>query len=506
MFRNNFILAILIGLAIGFGTTAAAQNPYDMHIKGGLVIDGTGEKAYEADILIKADSIAFIGKIDADTIHAEKTIDAAGKVISPGFIDVHAHGNPLNTPEFQNFLAMGVTSILLGQDGSSPTGKSLNKWFERVQKARPAVNIATLAGHGTIRRNAGLEKNTVVHERDLEAMEKQLKTNLNDGAFGLSLGLEYVPGLYAEAQELEGLAKVVGAYDGIVMSHMRSEDDSKISASLDELAAMGAYSKVHVSHLKVVYGKGAERGGEILNQLKAYQENGIDITADTYPYAASFTGIGIVFPDWAKTEEGWKQAINENPGILREYLSSKVEQRNGPEAILFGTGKYAGKTLKEASASAGISSIDLLLEIGPGGASAAHFVMNVALQDEIAVAKDIMISSDGSPTMRHPRGYGSFAKVIHKYVVEENRLSLEKAIYKMSGLPAKTLGITHRGTLAVGNKADILIFNPSEIKDRATFESPHELAAGFHWVIVNGKVAKEETAFSGDRNGSVLRK
>ncbi len=506
MLRKIFTLFIFIGLMPGFGTTVAAQETYDVHIRGGLVIDGTGEKAYEADILIKADSITFIGKLDEKTVNTVKIIDATGKIISPGFIDMHAHGNPLSTPEFQNFLAMGVTAIVLGQDGSSPTGESLKEWFERVEEVQTAVNIAALAGHGTIRRNSGLEKNTVVNERDLEALEKQLKDNLDDGAFGLSLGLEYVPGLYAEAQELERLAKAVGAYDGIVMSHIRSEDDSRISASLEELAGLGKYSKVHVSHLKVVYGKGADRAEEILHKLKNYQDNGIDITADTYPYAASFTGIGIVFPNWAKTEEEWKHAMDENPEILREYLTSKVAQRNGPEAILFGTGKYAGKTLKEAAASEGVSAIDLLLKIGPRAASAAHFVMNVELQDRITVVEEIMISSDGSPTMRHPRGYGSFAKVINKYVVEQDRLPIEKAIYKMSGLPAKTLGISDRGTLAVGNKADILIFNPNEVQDLATFESPHELAKGFHWVIVNGKVAKENDVFSEERNGRVLRK
>lgn len=506
MVKKIFRLTVLIGLLIGFSSAVTAQNSYDLHIKGGQINDGTGEKDYKADILIKADGIAFIGKVDADTIHAVQTIDATGKVVSPGFIDVHAHGNPLSNPEFKNFLAMGVTTILLGHDGSSPAGESLKEWFGQVQEARPAVNIAMLAGHGTIRRNAGLAKNTEVHERDLKTMENQLKANLDDGVFGLSLGLEYVPGLYAEARELERLAKVVGAYDGIIMSHMRSEDDSKISASLEELAALGKYSKVHASHLKVVYGKGVERAEEILIQLEDYQNKGIEITADTYPYAASFTGIGIVFPGWAKTEEEWKQAMSENPGILREYLSSKVAQRNGPDAILFGTGKYAGKTLNEAAASEGLSPIDLLLEIGPRAASAAHFVMNVELQDRIAVAEDIMISSDGSPTMRHPRGYGSFAKVIRKYVAEQDRLQIETAIYKMSGLPAKTLGITDRGTITVGNKADILIFDPNEIKDRATFENPHELAEGFHWVIVNGKIAKEGYVFSEDRNGSVLRK
>lgn len=483
-----------------------AQTNWDILIKGGTVIDGTGSDAFKADILIKSDSIAFIGKVNEDSVQASQTIDATGKVITPGFIDIHAHGSPSQTPEFNNFIAMGVTTIVLGQDGSSVTSDSYSEWFKEVEEIRPAVNIAALAGHGSLRIKAGLERDVEVHERDIKEMETQLKQHLADGAFGLSLGLEYVPGLYAEKEELNRLAEVVGNADGLILSHMRSEDDSRIEASITELADLGEHSKVHISHLKVVYGEGEARADEIIKLLQDYNENGVEISADTYPYAASFTGIGIVFPDWAKTESEWQQIMSENPVLLREFLVSKLAQRNGPEAILFGNGTYSGKTLAEAAESEGISPIDLLLRMGPRGASAAHFVMNEELQDKIAISKNIMISSDGSPTMSHPRGYGSFPKIIARYVIEQERLSIEQAIYKMSGLPAKTLGISDRGSIATGNKADILIFDPYKVKDRATFENPHELAEGFHWVIVNGKIAKENNVFSEERNGSVLKK
>lgn len=502
MINKTFKTILLIFLVTVSGK---AQSMWDWHITGGSIVDGTGTEIYHADVLIRADTIGFIGEIDADTIKAASTIDASGKIVSPGFIDVHAHGNPLKTPEFRNFLAMGVTTIVLGQDGSSPAGNSLSEWYEKIAVAGLGVNIAALSGHGTIRQRIDTGK-IPANDRELRRMEKFLENDLKAGAFGMSTGLEYVPGMYADRDELQRLAETVGKYDAVVMSHMRSEDDSMIEASLDELAAQGKYARVHASHLKVVYGEGAGRAEEILKYIESFRQEGIDFTADVYPYAASFTGIGIVFPDWAKTASEWRQAMQERPEVLRRYLSDKVEQRNGPGAILFGSGKYAGSTLEEASEKEGKSAIDLLLEMGPQAASAAHFVMNEKLQDRIVLGENIMISSDGSPTMRHPRGYGSFPKVIKRYVEEQQSLTIEEAVYKMSGLPAKTLGLEKRGTVKTGNAADLLIFDPEEVRDVATFENPHQLAEGFDWIMVNGKLAREEGNFKEERYGIVLKR
>ncbi|HEX6981626.1 MAG TPA: amidohydrolase family protein [Balneolaceae bacterium] len=482
-----------------------AQNSWDYHISGGTIVDGTGAPAYQADILIRGDSIGYIGTVNTDTIHAEYFVDASGKIVSPGFIDVHAHGNPMETPKLRNFLAMGVTTITLGLDGSSPATGSLDEWFFKVKAVGPAVNIAVLSGHGSIRAKAGVGK-TEPTDQELRRMEQLLRSDLEAGAFGMSTGLEYVPGMYASEAELKYLAKIAGEYDGIVMSHMRSEDNAKIEASLDELAAQGEYAKVHASHLKVVYGKSVERAKEILNYIETFRKQGIEFTADTYPYAASYTGISIVFPKWAKTNREWQNAMQERPALLRRFLKDKVAKRNGPDAILFGSGEFAGQTLKEAALQAGMSPVDLLLERGPQFASAAHFVMNQALQDRIVAGKKVMISSDGSPTMGHPRGYGSFAKVIRRYVNEKEMLTIEEAVYKMSGLPAQMLGLEKRGILKEGNKADILIFNPDEVRDLATFENPHTLAKGFNWIMVNGQLARQNGEFNGERFGEVLRR
>lgn len=501
---SNGKTSLLILLILAFSSLATAQE-YDWHIDNATVIDGTGQESYQADLLIRGNTISFIGEVNTDTISAENYVDASGKVVTPGFIDAHAHGDPLETPEFYNFLGMGVTTIILGQDGSSPAVGKLSGWFEKVEEASPAVNIALFSGHGSIRGKVAIGRQQPTNS-ELDKMRRLLESDLQDGAFGMSTGLEYVPGMYAGKEELESLAEVVGEHNGSIMSHMRSEDNAEIESSIKELAALGKYAPVHTSHLKVVYGKGQKRAVEVLNYIQSFRDEGITFTADVYPYEASFTGIGIVFPDWAKTESEWKQAMKERPDMLRQYLRDKVEQRNGPDAILFGSGEFSGMTLAEAAKKKQMDPIEVLLDMGPRGASAAHFVMNEELQDRIVVAEGVMISSDGSPTMRHPRGYGSFAKIIRRYVNEEKLLSLEEAIYKMSGLPAQTIGLDDRGTIQKGKAADLLIFDPQEIKDKATFAEPHELAKGFDWIMVNGAVIRKDASFVDEGKGQVLRK
>lgn len=501
-------LLLLLSAFVFWGLFCCYQanaQQWDWHIAGGAIIDGAGEEPYQADILIRADSIGYIGPVDSDTVNAKHKVDASSRVVTPGFIDLHAHGNPKETPKFKNFLAMGVTSIVLGQDGSSPSVGDLNRWFSGVEKANPAVNIALLSGHGSIRSKVEVGKQDP-SQKELKGMQKLLQSDLNAGVFGMSTGLEYVPGIYSGKGELKQMAEVVSGHDGIIMSHMRSEDNSEIEASLDELAAQGEVAKVHVSHLKVVYGKGAGRAEEVLSYISNFLDKGISMTADIYPYSASYTGIGIVFPDWAKTEPEWKNALQERPEDLRQFLKDKVTQRNGADAILFGSGDFAGMTLKEAAEQESLSPVDLLMEMGPEAASAAHFVMDQTLQDRLLTGEGVMVSSDGSPTMHHPRGYGSFAKILRYYVNEKDLLSIEEAVHKMSGLPAKTLGLTDRGLLREGWKADLLIFDPNNIVDRATFEHPYKLAEGFNWIMVNGTLVREKGEFTGESAGWVLKR
>ncbi len=481
-------------------------NEFDILIAHGQVVDGTGRKAYPADVLIKNDTIAFVGKVDTALVKVAQTIEAAGKVVTPGFIDTHAHGNPLETPDFQNFLSMGVTTIALGKDGSSP--ENMTPWMQQTADTIPGVNIAMFVGHGTLRMLSGIEYNPRPTPEQLGDMGKLLRGQLDAGCFGMTTGLEYVPGIYAPDYELEYLAKIVGEKGKLITSHIRNEDDDAVDAAIRELLLQGKYCPVHISHLKVVYGKGRERGEEILKLLADARRQGIRVTSDVYPYTASYTGISILFPEWALPPNDYKQVVATRRRELTKFLHHKViQQRNGPEATLLGTPPYSGKTLAQVAQEKNKPFEAVLIDdIRPGTASAAYFVMNDSLQSRLITDSLVMICSDGSPTIRHPRGYGAFAKIIEEFVVRDSLLTLEEAIRKMTSLPANTMGMTGRGVLKAGFQADLLVFDPTQVHARATYEDPFQLAQGFDDVLVNGKVSVEQGDFSKERYGKLLKK
>ena len=256
----------------------------------------------------------------------------------------------------------------------------------------------------------------------------------------------------------------------------------------------------------MVYGKGAERAEEILSFMKRTGSYQNSVTADLYPYTASYTGIGILFPSWAKQPKRYA-GIREGRGDeLAEFLRNRVNLRNGPEATLFGSAPYKGKTLADVASEYGLPFEIVLRDIiGPYGASAAYFIMDEALQKRLVQDEQIMIGSDGSPTMYHPRGYGSFAKVIEEYAVQDSLMTLEEAIRKMTSLPAETIGLPDRGILTEGAKADILLFDPQKVRALASFDDPHQLASGFDLVIVNGKIAIDQSG-TASRAGKLLLK
>jgi N-acyl-D-amino-acid deacylase len=268
---------------------------------------------------------------------------------------------------------------------------------------------------------------------------------------------------------------------------------------------MGEHARVHVSHMKSVYGHGVERAEEILAVLDRARAAGIEVTADVYPYTASYTGLAILFPVWAKTEADFIRARSERRAELEDWLVARVERRNGPEATLLGTAPWTGRTLAEVAFEREQPFEDVLIDvIGPQGASAAYFVMDEALQSRLLEDPMVAIGSDGSPGAFHPRGYGSFAKVIEKYVVAERRLTLADAVRKMTSLPARILGLADRGELAEGRRADLVVFAPQAVHARADYTAPHRYAEGFDLVVVNGKVARENGELTGALPGRVL--
>lgn len=502
---------ILLFLFLVFAITACGPKeksypdlPYDVLIKNGKILDGSGEQAYEADVLIHSDTIAYIGKVDEQGVRTTKIIDAKGKVVTPGFIDAHSHGDPFATGDFENFLAMGVTTICLGQDGNSPM-EAIDSWLSKLEEQELGVNIAMFIGHGTLRKLAGINFDKTPTAAQLTNQQQLLDQALDQGVFGMTTGLEYTPGIFATDEELLPLAKIIGDKSGLIMSHVRNEDDGQVENSIQELLRQGKHSNVQVSHMKSVYGKGTNRGKELLTLLKDHDNSSYTVTADVYPYSASYTGIGIVFPKWAKPPNDYKKVVQNRRAELLAFLKQKIIDRNGPSATLFGTKPYAGKTLAQLSEEQNLPYEQILLGIGPNRASGAYFIMDDALQETLLAHPQVMVSSDGSPTMRHPRGHGTFAKIIEEYVRKRTTFSLAEAIRKMTSFPAATIGIQKRGLLKVGYYADLLIFDPAKIKAHATYEEPHQLATGFDWILLNGKVVKKEGLVVG-LEGRVLRK
>lgn len=497
----------LAGGAVAFTTLAtlpmlaAAQADASTYFRDVLLVDGTGSLPRRADVTVVGERVAAILPPGGSAPDGARLVPGEGRVLAPGFIDTHTHGDPLEQ-SYDAFLAMGVTTILLGVDGSGPRigdDLDLRTWLSAADRAALPLNVAALASHGTLRRAAGIPD--AVRQPDdaaLARMAAQLDRELTAGAFGISYGLEYVPGIYAESAELASLAQTVARHDGVVMSHMRSENDDEIEASIEELIASARPARPHISHLKIVFGKGEARARQLLDYIAAKRRAGIDLTADAYPYNAGYTGIALLFPEWALPPSDYGAIVADRRQELRDHLIARMTRRGGPAALLIGTAPYAGKTLAQAADEAGLHYADFLINIGPGGASGAHFTMDDALQEMLVLDADVAISTDGGPGMRHPRATGTYAKLIEQYVVNSGRLPIEQAVRKATALPAQILRLPDRGTVRPGMKADLILFTPDRVKARSTYLDPLARAQGFDMVMVNGRPAFE----GGERVGA----
>lgn len=515
--RSVCVAAIATGFLAAASLSADDAPPETLVFRNGTVVDGSGGPARAVDVWVSGGRIVAIDEDPGKT--ADREIDVSGMIVAPGFIDTHAHGNPLRTPEFENFLRMGVTSICLGQDGSSPFADNLQGWRQEVEGEGAAVNIVPFVGHGTVRRHSEVGIDPDPTEDEIEKMAAIVEQAMEAGAFGLTTGLEYHPGTFARMDELSAIAAPVAARNGLVMSHVRNEDEGDVLLAVDELLEQGRRSgaRVHVSHVKTVYGSGAGPAESLLDRMEKARAAGVGVTADLYPYTASFTGIGIVFPDWAKPPHDYDEVVREQRDELADFLRERVNLRNGPGATLIGTGEWRGRTLAEIAAETDRSFEDVLIDMGPGGASGAYFVMDQATMERFLADPHVMICSDGSPTMRHPRGYGTFARILARYVREQELLSLEEAIFKMTGLPSATVGLDRtasgsdssedsaRGRIKEGWAADIVVFDLDAVEDRATFEEPHTTAEGFSYVMVNGRLVIDDGELAKHRPGRVLK-
>jgi len=507
------------------GAAAAAWAQYDVLLLNGRVIDGAGNPSYRASLAIRGDSIAAVGALAGAT--ARRTIDAAGRFVAPGFIDIHTHARRglLALPAAENYLRQGVTTLIEGNDGSSPL--PLKPFLEQAAAARTAVNLACFVGQGSIRREIiGLENRPATAE-EVERMKQLVQRAMEEGALGLSTGLFYIPGNFTPTEEVIELARIAGRMGGIHISHMRNEADGLLD-SVRETIAIGEKGNLptQITHHKVVGVPNYGRSVEALRLVEEARARGVDVTIDQYPYTASSTGLTALLPQWAQA--GGREPMLERlrdpaaRGRIRTAIVDNIRLNRGggdPKNVVLANCSFDtslnGKSLAQITDSQGKQ---------PSAENAAEVAMDLLARGSCqtiyhAIAEpDIerimkypwtMIGSDGEVPVfgegaLHPRSYGTFARVLGVYVRERKILTLEDAIRKMSSFPAQRLGLLDRGLLRPGMKADLVIFDPATVGDRAEFGNPHQYAVGFSHVLVNGELVIDEGRLTGQRPGRVL--
>jgi N-acyl-D-aspartate/D-glutamate deacylase len=513
MRRNRAFITLLIGLFAAPVAVhrAAAQKgepvAVDLLIAGGTVVDGSGGKPRTADVGIRGDRIVFVGNAARASLKPARTLDAAGLIVAPGFVDPHTHtAEYLGTPERRaniNYLMQGVTTVITGNDGGGPvrTGELLARW----QQGGIGTNAALLVGHGAVRREILGPGDVQPTPGQLEQMKALVQRALDEGALGLSSGLFYVPGQFARTEEVIELARVAAAAGGVYDTHQRDESNYSIGvlASIEEALRIGREAKIHVniSHLKMlgpdVWGKSADAVRII---LKARQE-GVSVTADQYPYTASGSGLtASLLPPWAQAGAREEQLARlKDPGVrarLVADMEANLKRRGGPESLLLTSSNspYLGKTLGAIASEHHQGPVEQAIEMiteawegRGGGLSVASFNMN---EKDIALLMKqdfVMTGSDGSAG--HPRLYGTYPRKLREYVYRQKVISLQRFVQASSAQPAAAFHIKDRGQIREGWFADVAVFDPATIADRSTYEKPTELAVGMRFVVVNGTLA-----------------
>jgi N-acyl-D-amino-acid deacylase len=520
------LLASVLVLAGCTTTAPTSQVPeYDVVIRGGRVIDGTGAPAVAADVSLRDGRVVHIGRI---TGRGRTEIDARGQVVAPGFIDVHAHAEDVTAlPAGENFLRMGVTTIVTGNCGGSKL--NVAEFFRQIEQTGVGLNVATLIGHNTVRGQVmGGSFARPPTPAELDRMRGLVEQAMQDGAVGLSTGLIYLPGTFAKTDEIVALAKVASAHGGIYASHMRNEGSGIVSA-LDELTTIAREAKIpaEVSHLKLSGPNAWHRADEIIAYLDRARASGLKITHDQYAYTASSTGISSLIA--AEFREGgaarFKQRLADpatKARMIAEMKESIARNKRGDYtyavvANFRADTRLNGKTIPQAAkilreADTLDDQIETILDIeARGGAQGVFHGMNEADLRKFMAQPHTMVASDAGVRrfgdgVPHPRGYGNNARVLGRYVRELQLLPLEEAVRKMSALPAQTFNLKDRGQLKPGYVADIVVFDPAKVSDPSTFDDPHHYAVGFSTVIVNGTPVIRDAQLTAARPGRPVKR
>jgi len=509
------------------GLSSARAQDYDLIIRHASIVDGTGAAARPGDIAVRGDRIIALGTLPAGAT-ARIEIDAVGRTVAPGFIDVHTHSEEVaELPVGENFIRMGVTTIVTGNCGGSHL--NVGGFFDSIVKTRVALNVATLIGHNTVRGQVmGGSFARPPTAAELDQMRALVEKAMQDGAVGLSTGLIYLPGTFAKTDEIVALAKVAAAHGGIYASHMRYEN-TRILDALDELTTVAreAHIPAEVSHIKLSGPNAWGRADEIIAYLDKARASGLVVTQDQYAYTASSTGIGSNLID-APFREGGSKRYKERLADPVQKAAMVAEMKDSLKKANRGDFTYAvvasfkadkrvnGKTIPQAAKILrGSDSLDdqieTILDIeARGGAQGVFHGMSEADLKKFLAQPLTMIASDSGirkfgEAVPHPRGYGNNARVLGRYVREQKVITLEDAVRKMSSLPAKTFHLRDRGELIPGAIADIVIFDPATVSDPSTFDDPHHYAVGFTDVIVNGVPVIRDTKLTDARPGTPVR-
>jgi dihydroorotase/N-acyl-D-amino-acid deacylase len=520
------IPSAVVATLLAFVTPSAQTPPFDLVIRNGRIVDGTGSPWYRADLAVRGDTIARIApRIDAP---AARVIDAAGQVVSPGFIDLHTHArrNIFQVPTAENYVRQGVTTLMEGPDGSSPL--PIKPFLERLTATGVSPNFGLFVGQGTIRDQVIGPVNRKATPDEIEKMRGLVRQGMLDGAFGLSSGLFYVPGTFTPTAEVIELAKIAGQMGGIYISHMRDEAGG-ILDSVRETIEIGEKGGLptQVTHHKIVGRKNWGKSAETLKLVEEARARGVDATIDQYPYTASSTSIqAALMPAWAL--EGGRDEVMKRlrtatmkTEIQKETSRLILEERGGgdPNNVQLARCEWdpslAGKRLGEVTKARGLeptvenAAATALWLVEQGGCSGIFHAIDEQDLQRILRHPATMIGSDGEVPIfgeasPHPRSYGTFARVLGRYVRELKTITLEDAVHKMSAFPAQRIGLADRGVLREGLKADIAVFDPGTVRDLATFERPHQYAEGVSYVIINGQLAFESGKMTAARPGRIL--
>lgn len=523
---KRFLFAVIFVCCFFAAINCFAQSipEFDTVIKNARVIDGTGNPWFRASIGIKDGRIARIGVISDSA--GKQIIDAQNNIVAPGFIDVHAHTeNIFSHPDAENFIKMGVTSLITGNCGGSVT--EVGKFLTRYVETPLAVNLGTLIAHGSVRQKILGTQNRAPSPEELKQMEAIVEQAMKEGAVGLSTGLIYVPGTYAKTDEVVALARVAKNYNGIYASHIRSEGE-KVFEAIAEAINIGEQTgiPIEISHFKISSKKLWGKTDDTLGLVRAAREKGLPVTVDEYAYTASSTSLDTLLPSWALEggrDEGRKRIADEatRKNIIRQMKSnlkdSKFKDYDYAFVANHGADKSVnGKNIKEIAKIKYNKDkldyqIDAILELyKAGGAQMVYHKMDEPDVQNIMRAPFTMIASDSGVRafgegVPHPRGYGNNARVLGRYVRELKVITLEDAIRKMTSLPAQTFNLKDRGLIKEGFAADLVIFDEKTISDKATYDNPHQFPVGISYVLVNGAIEFQNGEMTKARNGKALK-